>query len=176
MRTNCLRTFIAVSLTTITCMSAVADIRVNYIDTSPSDYFSIENVSGCLLTKGEVTIDFTTSSGQLVFDIIRNGWGDGDDSRSYQPLTVVSGQEFVVNVTDVKDGDKLVTFTFANFQHGDRITFNVDVDDTTGISHPSVSGSEIAGARLHVITPTMESEGWFDQNAVAETDRTTCIS
>lgn len=156
--------------------AAKADIRVNYIDTSPSDYFSIENVSGCLLTKGEVTIDFSTSSGQLVFDIIRNGWGDGDDSRSYQPLKVVSGQEFVVDVSDVQDGDNKVTFKFANFQHGDRITFNVDVDDTTGISHPSVSGSEIAGARLHVITPTIESEGFFDSNAVAETDRTTCIS
>lgn len=156
--------------------AAHADIRVNYIDTSPSDYFSIENVSGCLLTKGEVTIDFSTSSGRLVFDIIRNGWGDGDDSRSYQPLKIVSGQEFVQDVTDVKDGDNLVTFKFINFHHGDRITFNVDVDDTTGIVHPSVSGAEISGARLHVITPTIESEGLFDENGVAETDRTTCIS
>lgn len=173
MKANVLITIGSLSLTAV---AAKADIRVNYIDTSPSDYFSIENVSGCLLTKGEVTIDFSTSSGQLVFDIIRNGWGDGDNSRSYQPLKVVSGQDFVVDVTDVQDGDNKVTFKFVNFQHGDRITFNVDVDDTIGITHPSVSGSEIEGARLHVITPTIESEGFFDSNAVAETDRTTCMS
>ena len=156
-----------------------ADIRVTYTDSSPTDHFTVQNVSGCLLYKGELTIDFSTSLGQLVFDIDRNGWGgDGyrSNSRVHQPLRIVGGEAFVKNITDVKDGDNKVTIEFVNFKHGDRIHFNVDVDDTSGTYHPSVSGLEIQGASLNVITPTSENNGAFDANAVAETDRTSCIS
>lgn len=167
------------SLVVLSATTASADIRVTYTDSSPTDHFTVQNVSGCLLYKGELTIDFSTSLGQLVFDIDRNGWGgDGyrSNSRVHQPLTIVGGDAFVKNITDVKDGDNKVTIEFINFKHGDRIHFNVDVDDTSGTYHPSVSGLEIQGASLNVITPTGENDGAFDANAVAETDRTSCIS
>ncbi len=171
--------FVAASLFVFGSFAAHADIRVTYTDSSPTDHFTIQNVSGCLLYKGELTIDFSTSLGQLVFDIDRNGWAGQEfssNSRVHQPLTIVGGEAFVKNVTDVKDGDNKVTIEFVNFKHGDRIHFNVDVDDTSGAYHPSVSGLEIQGARLNVITPTTENNGAFDANAVAETDRTSCIS
>lgn len=160
---------------------ASADIRVTYTDSSPTDHFVIKNVSGCLLNKGKVTIDFSTSIGRLVFDIDRNGWGGGFDNDnsfggSYQPLTIVSGEQFVAQMTEVKDGDNRFELEFINFQHGDTIAFNVDVDDTAGHMHPSVSGLEIEGTSINVITPSIESDGAFDANAVAETDRTTCMS
>lgn len=161
--------------------NAFADIRVTYTDSSPTDHFVIKNVSGCLLNKGKVTIDFSTSIGRLVFDIDRNGWGYGfgEDNYlggTYQPLTIVSGEQFVKQMTEVKDGDNRFELEFVNFEHGDTIAFNVDVDDTAGLMHPSVSGLEIEGASINVITPSIESDGAFDANAVAETDRTTCMS
>lgn len=157
---------------------ARADIRVVYTDTSPTDIITIENVSGCLLYKGEVTIDFTTSMGQLRFDIYRDGWGDIDSPGrgSYQPLIVVSGQQFVSSMSKVEDGDQKVTLEIQDFQHRDLIIINVDVDDTTGIVHPSVEGGEIVGASLRVTTPSSENVATFNQMAEAETDRTTCIS
>jgi len=156
---------------------AVADIRVSYTDSSPTDIFVITNVSGCALYKGKVTIDFSTSKGGLVFDIMRNGWGDFDGGGgSYQPLRVVYGKQFVTSLTDVKDGEQVMVLEFKDFGHGDRITLNVDMDDTLGAYHPSVAGSEIEGGSINVITPAIESNGSFDNNAVAETDRSTCIS
>lgn len=172
-------TMIIASFLVASSLSSHADIRVTYTDSSPTDHFTVQNVSGCMLYKGELTIDFSTSLGQLVFDIDRNGWAGHEfstNSRVHQPLTIVGGEAFVKNVTDVKDGDNKVTIEFVNFKHGDRIHFNVDVDDTSGAYHPSVSGLEIQGASLNVITPTTENDGAFDANAVAETDRTSCIS
>lgn len=170
---------LAASLAVLSPLASRADIRVTYTDSAPTDHFTVQNVSGCLLYKGEFTIDFSASLGQLVFDIDRNGWaGDGyrKQGRVHQPLAIVGGEAFVKHVTDVKDGDNKVTIEFINFKHGARIDFNVDVDDTSGAYHPSVSGLEIKGASLNVITPTSQNNGTFDANAVAETDRTSCIS
>ena len=91
-------------------------------------------------------------------------------------MIIVAGAQFVSDMSDVKDGDQTATFKIQNFKHRDMITINVDVDDTTGIMHPSVEGNEINGATLRVTTPSSENVATFDQLAEAETKRTTCIS
>lgn len=150
--------------------SAIADIRVEFDEGAPKDRFTISNISGCALMKGEVLIDLSKSKAGLIFDTT----GQGAGVEVFQPLEFTQGQNFLTNEPQVKDGDNSVRLVFANFDPGSSISFTIDVDDTIGQREITVSGSEIAGAAFTYENGSVVSEAFFDKTAVAELVKTGC--
>jgi len=66
----------------------------------------------------------------------------------FQPFQLVSGEEFVSTLPQVKDGDRVVSLKLKGLGTKQRVSFTIDVDDTAGTSETMVSGSEIKGATV----------------------------
>src|SRR5690606_1474681 len=79
---------------------ASAELRVHYVDSSP-DWFTILNGSACELGPFELVIDLGASPAGLIFETS----GAGAGFNGYAPLAVVEGDEQVVSIGQVTDGD-----------------------------------------------------------------------
>ncbi|WP_170356265.1 aggregation factor core [Ruegeria lacuscaerulensis] len=106
-------------------------------------------------------VDLSPSSGRLIFDVSEAGAG----VEVFQPLEVIDGAEALLDVPSVVDGQD-----FIDLQIGSSISFTIDVDDTIGQREITVSGSEIAGAK---VTYAKEGES---SNAVFSSDAQTLLS
>ena len=165
-------TLITTSLATLVLStSAFADIRVKFDEGAPKDRFTISNVSGCTLEKGEVVIDLSSSAAGLIFDTTNQGAG----VEVFQPLEFTRGQAMLSKMPKVKDGDNKVTLAFKDFKNGDAISFTIDVDDTIGQREITVSSSEITGAAFMVKTMSGSASAKFDGSATAQTKSGLCL-
>lgn len=153
-------------------VAASADIRVQFDEGAPKDRFTISNISGCTIDKGDVVIDLSKSSVGLIFDTTARGAG----VEVFQPFEITSGNGFLSNMPKVTDGDNQVTLSLANFQAGDVVSFTVDVDDTSGQREITVSGSEISGAEFSLVTDAGVRNATFGSQAVAQITIHKCAS
>ena len=152
---------------------AAADISVQFIEGAPKDRFVIEAVGGaCLDGPAAVTIDLAGSAGALIFDTS----GAGAGVEVFQPFELVAGQDRVLEVSEVTDGDQVMTLSLDQLSQGAAIAFTIDLDDTIGAREITVSGSEIAGAQVSVEAGGAVVSGLFDASARALVPWTACVS
>ena len=127
--------------------AAHADIAVNFDEGAPKDRFSFQNVGECAVKSTDIELDLSGSKSGLIFDTT----GTGAGVEVFQPLEIVAGSDALKSITQVTDGDTLVTLSIDELQPGDTIAFTIDVDDTAGNREITVSGSEIEGAIVRQI-------------------------
>lgn len=152
--------------------TAQADVVVEFRDGAPKDRFSITNTGTCALPAVSVRIDLADAPSGLIFDTTAQGSG----VEVFQPLEIVQGAELVVAATDVKDGDQAVQLDLSGMASGDVVQFTIDMDDTGGGREITVSGSEIAGARITVATDIELVEGVFEDTGIATATLADCVS
>lgn len=151
---------------------ASADIQVKFDEGAPKDRFTISNLSGCTIDKGDFVIDLSKSTAGLIFDTTNQGAG----VEVFQPFEITSGSAFLSNLPRVSDGDNQVKLSFVDFRKGEKISFTVDVDDTIGQREITVSGSEISGAGVSLVTDAGAREAKFTNLAVAQINMDNCTS
>ena len=98
-----------------------------------------------LAINGDKLLDGGLTLGDIFFDIAAGGAG----SFKAVPLSIVSHTGFTITNVSVQDGSSLITFQFAGFDAGEKLVFDVDVDEQGLFSSTSVAeGGEFEGSRL----------------------------
>ena len=96
-------------------------------------------INGDKLADGGVTL------GDIFFDIT----GGGPGSFKPGPLSLVSHDGFTITNVVVNDGSHTITFEFAGFDAGEKLVFEIDVDEQGSFSSTSVAeGGEFEGSKL----------------------------
>lgn len=121
---------------------AQAELSVEFIEGAPKDTFVIS--TSCDLPAGVLTLDMTRSAGGLIFDVT----GQGAGVEVFQPLEIVSGSEWLREVSQVKDGDQTLSLALKAMPATASLIFTIDMDDTLGGREIKVSGSEIEGGEV----------------------------
>jgi hypothetical protein len=152
--------------------TAQADVVVEFRDGAPKDRFTITNTGGCSLSPVSVRIDLSTAPVGLIFDVTAQGRG----VEVFQPFEVVQGAELIEAATVVEDGDQAVQLDLSGLESAQVVAFTIDLDDTGGGREITVSGSEIAGARVLVATDDELSEMEFDASGLAQVALVGCVS
>lgn len=142
---------------------AAADLQVAFIEGAPKDRFRIENAGGCPISNGAITLDLAGSQGRLIFDTT----GQGAGVEVFQPFDLVEGANRLAALPQVTDGQSEIRLEVAQLAPGERITFTIDVDDTIGQREITVSGSEIAGAMVHLTQGSAQNSAPFSTRARA---------
>jgi len=149
---------------------AVADMAVKFDEGAPKDRFTFENNGACTIANAKVMLDLSGSKSGLIFDVT----GKGAGVEVFQPLELVSGASALRSVPTVKDGDNQITLDISQLDAGQSISFTIDVDDTMGGREITVSGSEIAGARVAFSQDSKSASGTFGSNARANIQLNAC--
>ena len=147
-----------------------ADVTVRFSESAPKDSFIITNEGPCPLGAVDVTLDLGASAAGLIFDVT----GAGAGVSVFQPLELVSGQEYLSSIPEVKDGDNVLTLSIVELVSGASIVFTIDVDDTRGSSETMVSGAEIEGAKAMIVGPGLEVQAEFGRDAIARVPLNSC--
>ena len=153
----------AVVCATMAASVAQADMAVRFEEGAPKDRFVFENASACAIEGATLLLDLSGSAAGLIFDVT----GSGAGVEVYQPLEIVAGSDALVAVPRVRDGENRVTFDLRALEPGARLAFTIDVDDTLGSRAITVSNSEIAGARVALVSGDDRREGAFVDGPVA---------
>lgn len=143
--------------------TAHADLRVTFQDGAPKDSFTITNIGACATGQFGITFDLFPSPAGLIFDVTAQGAG----VDVFQPFEVTLGSQLIEGVSAVADGDQILTLLVSSMAPGDIVSFTIDVDDTTGQRPITVSGGEIAGASVFVMSYTLDSDALFDDTGTA---------
>lgn len=151
---------------------AVADLSVSFREGAPKDRFTLTNTGSCALPAMQVTLDLGTAPAGLIFDVTASGAG----VQVFQPFELVAGAEHLGDLPRVLDGDSAIALDTTGLGAGQSIAFTIDVDDTGGGREITVSGSEIAGARVQVALNGETLEGRFDERAQARIKMAACTS
>lgn len=138
-----------------------ADMAIDFDEGAPKDRFTFANNGSCTIANAKVTLDLSGSKSGLIFDVTGNGAG----VEVFQPLEIVSGAGALLGVPNVKDGDNRITLDIGQLEAGDSVAFTIDVDDTMGGREITVSGSEIAGAKVLFSQNNKSASGTFGSNA-----------
>lgn len=149
---------------------AYADVSVRFVEGAPKDSFIITNEGTCPLGEAEITVNLGASAAGLIFDVT----GSGAGVSVFQPLELVSGQEYLSDIPDVKDGDNMLTLSVVGLASGARIAFTIDVDDTLGASETMVSGAEIEGAKAMIIARGIDVSAEFGRDSIARMPLNAC--
>lgn len=163
------------TLTVIGALSAgaaQADIEVTFRDGAPKDTFRIEHTGGCALPSVSLLIDLAPSPAGLIFDVSEAGGG----VEVFQPFEVTQGADLIAGVSAIKDGDQSVQLDLGPMPAQATIAFTTDLDDTIGAREITVSGAEIAGARIVLGTELEVIEGVFDNTGLARVAVNDCLS
>lgn len=149
---------------------AAADIAVRFQESAPKDSFTITNTGACPLGDVTLTLDLGASAAGLIFDVTAAGAG----VSVFQPLEIIAGQEYLVSVPEVKDGDNVIRLPLQGLDAGASVAFTIDVDDTKGTTATMISGSEITGAQVTLATRSETVEADFGADATARAPFDTC--
>lgn len=123
---------------------AWANMAVSFDEGAPKDRFTFTNTGSCAITNAQVLLDLSGSKSGLIFDVT----GKGAGVEVFQPMEMIAGAQALRGVPEVKDGDNQIRLDIGELKAGQSIAFTIDVDDTAGDREITVSGSEIAGARV----------------------------
>jgi protocatechuate 3,4-dioxygenase beta subunit len=119
--------------------SAGDRIEVTFAGGEPGTQLASMTINGDKLHDGGVTL------GDIFFDTSAGGAG----SFKAGALSLVSHDGFTISGVDVSDGSHLITFHFAGFDAGEKLVFEIDVDEQGSFSSTSVAeGGEFEGSRL----------------------------
>ena len=167
------RTLIAAAVfATLFPVASFADLQITFRDGAPKDTFRIANTSGCATGPVTLTIDMTSSTGMLIFDVTSAGAG----VEVFQPLELVKGAAFLIAVPEVTDGQKTLVLDVSDLPLGEEIVFTIDVDDTIGAREITVNGSEMSGSTVAVTLASTSLDATFDTSAVARIAMPACTS
>ena len=144
--------------------TAHADLFVEFIEGAPKDRFLITNVAHCDLPEFEIHLDLSTSQAGLIFDVTSLGAG----VEVFQPLELIGKTDRVLSVTQLMDGDNMVSLNMTGLKSGEMVGFTIDVDDTAGAVEITVAGSEISGALVKANILGKELSDPFDQNGASQ--------
>ncbi|MEM6467209.1 MAG: aggregation factor core [Pseudomonadota bacterium] len=154
---------------------AHADLAIRFVEGAPKDRFVIVNESACAVGPSTLTIDLSASTAGLIFDVTSQGAG----VEVFQPLELVAGAELVRTISDVKDGDAVVSLELDPLAPRAQVAFTVDVDDTAPVSNLGqirVSGGEIAGATARLRSESGPVQAIFSDNADLSLPLAPCLS
>lgn len=140
---------------------AHADLAVSFIEGAPKDRFTFSNTGKCTIQDATVTLDLSGSKAGLIFDVTSSGAG----VQVFQPLDITNGTKALKTTPKVRDGDNQIVLKINRLIAGNRISFTIDVDDTMGGREITVSGSEIAGARVRFAKNGKSKAATFGSNA-----------
>lgn len=162
-------------LTLSSCLFALAsaaraDATVRFIEGAPKDRFEISSDSECLNGPLTVSINLEGSAGGLIFDTTSKGAG----VEVFHPFELTAGTAFVKQAPAVMDGDTALSLRLSELPKGQVVAFTLDVDDTGGAREITVSGAEIAGARVKVDSAEGSQSAVFDATAQARVDVSSC--
>jgi protocatechuate 3,4-dioxygenase beta subunit len=119
--------------------SAGDRIEITFAGGEPGTQLNRLTINGDKLLDGGVTI------GDIFFDITAGGAG----SFKAGPLSLVSHNGFTIDNVVVQDGSPLITFELSGFDAGEKLVFEIDVDEQGSFSSTSVAeGGEFEGSRL----------------------------
>lgn len=138
-----------------------AGLEVRFVEGAPKDQFIISNVGRCELSSSTLSVDLSPSSGRLIFDVSEAGAG----VEVFQPLEFINGADALLDVPSVVDGQDFIELQIASLKAGASIAFTIDVDDTVGQREITVSGSEIAGAKVAYANEGESSTAVFSADA-----------
>src|SRR5687767_7703477 len=119
--------------------SAGDRLEITFAGGEPGTQLKSVTINGDKLLDGGVTL------GDIFFDTRAGGAG------SFKPgaLSLVSHTGFSITGVEVDDGSHLITFHFAGFDAGEKLVFEIDVDEQGSFSSTSVAeGGEFEGSRL----------------------------
>ena len=149
---------------------ARADTTVSFIEGAPKDRFEISSDSECLNGPLTASIDLKGSAGGLIFDTASKGAG----VEVFHPFELTAGTALVNQAPSVMDGDTALSLRLSELPKGQIVAFTLDVDDTGDAREITVSGAEIAGARVKVDSVEGSQSAVFDATAQARVDVSSC--
>ncbi len=158
-----------------TATPGVADIAISFTESAPKDRFTVENTGTCALEGVEITFNLAASAGNLIFDIAAGGPG----VEVFQPIEFVENTGQTTMELDMSADYQTATLSAVSLAPGARIAFTTDLDDQlaqSALGQIRVVGSEIAGARVSVISSGGRDEGVFDAKAKARLSQIDCLS
>ncbi len=143
-------------------------ISADFIESAPRDLFRFNNRSSAQWDIETITLDLSTSAGNLLFDITSEGAG----VEVFQPFKGEASSAALAQQPQVTDGDQVIALSFEQFSSTNSYTFSIDVDDqlsNSELGQIRVSGSEIQGGTVSfaVSTPqgvTLQISGKFDKD------------
>ena len=142
---------------------ALAGLEVEFDEGAPKDRLIVEHTGGCAISDATLTIDFTESEGQLIFDTTAAGAG----VEVFQPFEVIAGGDALSAVPNVTDGQKIVTLRISELSEGDVVIVTTDVDDTIGAREITVRDGEFSGSTVRLEQGNSVTEEEFGQSPLA---------
>ncbi len=149
---------------------AWANLAVSFDEGAPKDRFTFANTGTCAITNVQILLDLSSSKSGLIFDVT----GKGAGVEVFQPMEVTVGAQALRGVPKVRDGDNQIRLDIGELKAGQRIAFTIDVDDTAGGREITVSGSEIAGARVRLLKDGRSTTAVFAPDARATVQLLDC--
>lgn len=150
--------------------SVWANLAVSFDEGAPKDRFTFANTGSCTIADAQIVLDLSSSKSGLIFDVT----GKGAGVEVFQPMEITGGAQALLGVPKVKDGDNQIRLDIGELKAGQRIAFTIDVDDTAGGREITVSGSEIAGARVRLLKDGMSTTAVFAPDARATVQLMDC--
>jgi len=156
--------YLLVALLCPSAASAAAGMEITFIESAPKDRFVIKNTGTCELQSVLVSVDLSSTAGQLIFDTTERGAG----VEVYQPFEPREGDVSLVSSTRVEDGQQRLSVRIESILPDQQVSFTIDVDDTlpnSDLGQIRVTGSEIQGGAIKV---TLENASEFNARFGAE--------
>ncbi len=154
----------------LTAATGQADLHVRFIEGAPKDRFEITNQSACAISSSTLTLDLAPSQGALIFDVT----GSSAGVEVFQPFEIVSGRGALSTLPTILDGQNAVDLPISTLASGASIAFTIDVDDTLGAREITVTGSEISGAMVKLISSNGPQMARFGSDAKAQVTGLAC--
>lgn len=164
------KSILAATLGLFAATSLQAGVQIRFVEGAPKDRFVLTNVGACEVQASTLKIDFSQSAGRLIFDVTEKGAG----VEVFQPLEFVEGADALRQFPSVVDGQNSIELEIASLAAGDKLAFNIDVDDTIGQREITVTGSEIEGATVSYTDADETSTATFSSEALVKVTTKDC--
>lgn len=141
-------------------------IGVFLFDGNPYDRIFIRNIGDCDTITGTLTLDFTTSAGQVVIDTQYGGVGTQDP----MPVEVENGP---LSIAPVSDGDRVLQIGIDGLLAGQSGTITLDFDNEAAgwrAARVSIIGDHVAGAAARFDIAGTSARAVFDRTGAARID------
>jgi hypothetical protein len=140
--------------------AAAADgLTVQFTDGVPKDTITLTN-GNCLLNEAVIVIDLSQSAAGLIFDVTAAGAG----VAVFHPVEVTAG---TIAISPVVDGGQVLHLRISDFPIGATFSLSADLDDTTSGRQRTVTGAEMAGATVTLVSGKAASTAVFGETGLA---------
>lgn len=134
-------------------------MTVQFADGAPKDSLTFQN-EGCAISEATIVIDLRDTTAGLIFDVTAAGAG----VEVFQPVEAPDNN---VIISPVADGGQVLHLYVPSLANGETIRLTADLDDTTSNRQITVSGSEMAGAKVTVAYGTNAETAPFNSDGTA---------